>query len=82
MASLERRLRQLETHADTSRREDEAAVGREVMRRLTDEELERYDGALSRALELGEFAEEDRPILKRVQRLYEEVSREFAGAQA
>jgi hypothetical protein len=54
----------------------------EVMRRLTYEELERYEGALSRTLESGEFAEEDRPILQRVQRLYEEVSREFAGAQA
>jgi hypothetical protein len=54
----------------------------EVMQRLTDEELERHDGALSRVLESGEFAEEDRPILQRVERLYEEVSREFAGAQA
>ena len=81
MASLERRLRQLETHADTSRREDEVAVGGEVMRRLTDEELGRYERALNRALEEG-FAEEDRPILERVEWLYEEVSREFAGAQA
>jgi hypothetical protein len=37
VASLERRLQQLETLADTLRREDEAAVGGEVMRRLTDE---------------------------------------------
>jgi hypothetical protein len=37
VASLERRLQQLETLADTSRREDEAVVGEEVMRRLTDE---------------------------------------------
>ena len=73
MASLERRLRQLEIHADTLRREDEEVVGREVLRRLTDEELERYDRALKRALEEG-FAEEDRPILERVQRLYEEVA--------
>ena len=43
----------METHADTSRREDEAAVGREVMRRLTDEELGRYEGALSRTLSRG-----------------------------
>ena len=35
MASLERRLQQLETYAATMRREDEEAVGREVMRRLT-----------------------------------------------
>ena len=51
MASLVRRLQQLETQAATVRREDEEAVGREVMRRLTDEELERYDRALERALE-------------------------------
>ena len=46
MASLERRLQQLETYAATMRREDEEAVGREVMRRLTDEELEWYERAL------------------------------------
>jgi hypothetical protein len=39
VASLERRLRQLETQADTSRREDEEAVGRKVMRHLANEEL-------------------------------------------
>ena len=75
MASLERRLQQLETYASTLRREDEEAVGREVLHRLTDEELERYDLALKRALEEG-FAEEDRPILERVQRLYEQVANE------
>jgi len=80
MASLVRRLQQLETQAATVRREDEEAVGREVMRRLTDEELERYELALKRALEEG-FAEEDRPILERVQRLYEEVANdEFTSA--
>jgi hypothetical protein len=51
------------------------------MRRLTDEELERYEQALNRALEEG-FVEEDRPILERVVRLYEKVSREFTEAQA
>ena len=45
------------------------------MRSLADEELERYDRALERALEEG-FTEEDRPILERVQRLYEEVANE------
>ena len=44
------------------------------MRCLTDEELERYDQALERALEEEGFAEEDRPILERVQRLCEEVA--------
>jgi hypothetical protein len=46
------------------------------MRRLTDEELERFDRALERALEEEGFAEEDRPILERIQRLYEEVANE------
>jgi hypothetical protein len=58
-------VRQLETPHDTSQREDEETVSREVMRRLTDEELERYDRALKRALEEEGFAEEDRPILTR-----------------
>ena len=49
------------------------------MRRLTDEELERYERALDRALEEG-FAEEDGPILERVERLYEEVANELASA--
>jgi hypothetical protein len=51
------------------------------MRCLTYKELARYERALDRALEEG-FGEEDRPILKRVGQLYEEVSSEFAGAQA
>ena len=45
------------------------------MRCLTDEELERYDQALERVLEEGS-AEEDWPILERVDRLYEEVANE------
>jgi hypothetical protein len=75
VASLEHRLQRLEIHVDTSQREAEDAVGREVMRRLTDEELKCYIGALERALE-EKFTEEDRPILERVQRLYEEVANE------
>jgi len=49
------------------------------MRRLTDGELEGYDRALKRALE-ERFAEEDRPILERVERLYEEVTTELTSA--
>jgi len=80
VASLERRLQQLEPHADTVRQEYAEAIGREVLRRLTDKELERYELALKRALEEG-FAEEDRSILERVQRLYEEVANdEFTSA--
>ena len=50
-----------------------------MMRRLTDEELERFDLALERVLEEG-FAEEDRSILERVQRLYEQVADELTSA--
>ena len=57
------------------RREDEAAADREVVRRLSDEELERYDRALKEALE-EDFAEEDLSILERVEQLYEEVVNE------
>ena len=45
------------------------------MLRLTDEELERFDRALERALEEG-FAEEDAPILERAERLCEEIANE------
>ena len=75
MASLKRRLQQLGTHADMVWQEDAKAIGRDVLRRLTDEELERYDLALKRALEKG-FAEEDRPILEGIERLCEEVANE------
>ena len=47
-----------------------------MTRRLTDEEFERCDRALKRAVEKG-FAEEDRPILERVQRLYKQVADEL-----
>ena len=50
------------------------------MRRLTNEELERYDLALKRALE-EDVAEDYRPILERVEQLYEEVANdEFTSA--
>ena len=74
MASLERRLRQLEAHHETLRRKDEDAVSWEVIGRLSYEELSAYDAALGRVLESGESAEGDRPILERVQQLYEEVA--------
>src|SRR5215218_1676308 len=44
------------------------------------EELGAYDAALSRALKSGEFAEEDWPILERVEWLYEEVADELTSA--
>jgi transposase len=50
------------------------------MRRLTDEELEWYERALKRALGEEGFAAEDRPILERVQQLYEQVADELTSA--
>ena len=47
-----------------------------MLRRLIDEELKRFDRALERALKEEGFAEEDRPILERVERLYKEVANE------
>ena len=44
---------------------------------LTHEELERYDRVLEQALEEEGFAEEDRPILERVEWLYQEVANEW-----
>ena len=48
---------------------------REVLHRLTDEELERYHDALERE---GAWAEENLPILRRVEEVWEEVERERA----
>ena len=52
-------------------------VHREVLQRLTDEELERYHDALEALEEReGEWAEEDLPILQRVEDLMEKVANE------
>jgi hypothetical protein len=75
---LDARLGRLEARVDAAREEDRAAVSREVLRRMTDEELRAYEAAPRRAKEaVGEFTEEDRPILERAEELYEEVGREL-----
>ncbi len=75
MVSVRRRLESLEARANKFRKGDEA-VSREVLRRMTDEELEAYDEVLRRALEGGGFIEEDRPILEPAEELYREVRNE------
>ena len=53
-----------------------------MLEHMSDEELRAYEAALRRAVKAdGEFSEEDWPILERAEELYEEVGREFAGAQ-
>jgi hypothetical protein len=79
---LERRLSVLEECLVTGRESAEDAISRKVIRRMTTEELKEYRDALKRLIEGGEPAEEDAPIWHCRQQLYEEVSGEFAGAQA
>jgi hypothetical protein len=73
MGSLERRLGNLETHADKSREDEEAAQSREVLKRMTKDELSAYVDVLRRMKAGEEPGEEDRLISRRVQELYEEV---------
>jgi hypothetical protein len=77
LARLEDRLVRLEARTNASRKNEEAALRQEVLRRMTDEELRTYEAALRRAVDAGGFTEEDQPILKRAAELYEEVCREF-----
>ncbi len=80
--NLKRRLEDLKERIGIDRESLEDAVTREVIRRMSTEELREYRDILKRLIETGELVEEDAPILHRWQQLYEEVSREFAGAQA
>jgi hypothetical protein len=73
MKRVRRRLGQLEDRTRAEREEYEETLRRKMLERMSDEELETYDTAVRRAIEAGEFAEEDRPILVRVDDLYEEV---------
>ena len=60
----------------------EDAISREVISRMSTEELREYRDVLKRLIDTGELVEEDAPIWHRWQLLYEEVSRGFLGAQA
>jgi hypothetical protein len=71
---VRRRLENLEERAWSSGQEAEERVSREVMRRLTDGELDAYADALRRMLDGEETAPGDEAILARIQELREEVT--------
>jgi hypothetical protein len=80
--SVSRRLERLEERARSSRGEAEestrSAESREVLRRLSDPELEAYADALRRFNAESAPLGQDGPILARVTQLYEEVRHEQA----
>ena len=82
--NLKRRIEgleeRLEPHDEPFAFED--AISREVISRMSTEELREYRDILKRLIGTGELVEEDAPIWHRWQQLYEEVRREFVGAQA
>ncbi len=74
MGRIKGRLRRLEERAGTRPSEQrDDPVGREVLRRMTDEELEAYGAALRRHEALEDATDADRVIADRVKTLYEEV---------
>jgi hypothetical protein len=80
--NLKRRLEGLEELLEARVEPFEDAISREIISRMSTEEFREYRDVLKRLKETGEPAEEDAPIWHRRQQLYEEVSGEFAGAQA
>jgi hypothetical protein len=56
------------------------AINKEVLRRMTDDELRGYVGALRRMRDGKEPAEDDGPIFARVEELREEVRNEHTAA--
>ncbi len=73
MGRIGGRLRRLEERVVPTPTECEGGAKREVLRRMTNEELDAYGAALS-CYEAGEDATiEDRALLARVEALYEEV---------
>ncbi len=74
MGSISNRLARLEERVGMSPNGDErAASSREVLSRMTVEELRAYVNALRRMKASESLVEEDGPILRRVEELYEEV---------
>lgn len=80
---LRNRLGRLEQstqkHRSEAAKEAEKRTSREVLRRMTDDELRAYHDALRRMLDEEEPAPEDEAILVRIQELREEV---MGGYQA
>lgn len=78
MASVDRRLERLERRHGAAPLVLERAVGREALRRLSWEELSRYEAAVA-AKEAGEdLTEEDLSAAARVRDLQEEERLELA----
>jgi hypothetical protein len=83
--SLESRLRCLEVVVET--RQSEATKGvqetisKEVLRRMTDDEVRGYVGTLRRIRDGKEPSEDDGPMLARVEELREEVRHEHTTTE-
>lgn len=73
MGSMSDRLRRLEDRTGASRVDEGVATTREVLSRMSVEELRAYVSALRRMTAEVEPSKEDGPILRRVKELYEEV---------
>lgn len=80
---MRKRLERLESRRVAGRAADAGSVHREVLRRMTDEELDLYKEALERSEAVGKSAFEDRdlPIIRRVEELVEEVRAGWGGAR-
>lgn len=74
MGRIDGRLRRLEERVGTSPTEHERTIGRELLRRMSDEDLDAYEAALiCHEAGAGVHVVEDRTIVARVEALYEEV---------
>ncbi len=83
MGGIEKRLAHLEERARGTVEDEEERIRAEALTRVTDEDLKLLIAYLRRATEEGgEPTEEEAAALRRYEELYEEVGREFAGAQA
>lgn len=74
--AIGRRLEALEARTGLSlegQEQREGGVRREVLRRMSDDELDSYTEALERFEATGEFEGQDLPILRHVEELVEEV---------
>jgi hypothetical protein len=71
MGSIKRRLENLERHSGS---QPEEAIRREILSRLTDEELDRLEAAIVHVHAGEPQTDEDRTILARWEAVREEIS--------
>jgi len=76
LGRLKRRLQLLKAGLGASPEGHEGAVGRETLRRMTDEELDAYEAAIERQVAGEAPTEEDRAIAERAEAIGGEVARE------